>query len=270
MPDVSVLIPSLNSARTLDRCLASVAEQTSAPIETLVIDGGSTDGSQSLAVARGAKVLEGTYGMSAARNAGLQASTGSYILNLDSDMWLEPNCIDACLRLARHGVGGVILPERAIGVGFWARSVALGRNLTLPLQRRAAAGVPRFYSRGELIEAGGWNNSLTWGEDVDLFLRIRRTVSIGVADTTVFHSEFIPNLSFLYERWKSAEKWGSLREFARLHPTAETSAIVENQLTPLLEPEALSMILRQPHLFFGLQLVRLTKLSARAASAVHT
>ena len=60
LPSVSVLIPTLNAARTLDRCLTSIVEQDYPKelVEIIVADGGSNDGTQELAASFGAEVIE--------------------------------------------------------------------------------------------------------------------------------------------------------------------------------------------------------------------
>src|SRR5256885_16577902 len=56
---VSVIVPTWNEAKYLPALLASLTNQTRAPLEIVVADSGSTDGTQDLAEARGAFVVEG-------------------------------------------------------------------------------------------------------------------------------------------------------------------------------------------------------------------
>src|SRR5256885_16287044 len=56
---VSVIVPTWNEANYLPALLASLTNQTRAPLEIVVADSGSTDGTQNLAEARGAFVVEG-------------------------------------------------------------------------------------------------------------------------------------------------------------------------------------------------------------------
>ena len=85
---MSVIIPGYNRAHLLPRCLDSVLAQEFKPIEIIVVDDGSTDSTRSL--------LQGSYpgvrlitqenkGVSAARNAGIRAATGTWLAFLDSD-----------------------------------------------------------------------------------------------------------------------------------------------------------------------------------------
>jgi glycosyltransferase involved in cell wall biosynthesis len=93
-PVATIVIPCLNQAHYLHDALRSVAAQTVGPIETIVVDDGSTDATAAVARAAGARVLEQpTLGVSAARNLGLRAATSPYVIFLDADDELEPDAV---------------------------------------------------------------------------------------------------------------------------------------------------------------------------------
>jgi glycosyltransferase involved in cell wall biosynthesis len=103
MPAISIIVPVHNTELCLPDCLESILAQTEPDIEVLCVDDGSTD--QSLAVLRRyasadprVKILchEGNFGVSAARNTGMEAATGEYIAFVDSDDALTP---DFCRKL---------------------------------------------------------------------------------------------------------------------------------------------------------------------------
>src|SRR5690349_12770847 len=74
----------------LDRCLESVAGLAA---DVVIVDTGSTDATVDIARARGATVLRHdftTVDFAAARNAGLAAATGEFVLVLDADETLDP------------------------------------------------------------------------------------------------------------------------------------------------------------------------------------
>ena len=90
-PDISVIIPTYNRAHILPRALDSVLAQTQLPIEIIVVNDGSTDGTKSvLSNYPGLKIIDQQYsGVSAARNIGLEHTNGEWIAFLDSDdEWL--------------------------------------------------------------------------------------------------------------------------------------------------------------------------------------
>ena len=88
MISISVIIPTYNRAHLLPRCLNSVISQDYAPFEIIVVDDGSTDLTRSL-VQRdypGAKLIsQKNKGVSAARNAGINAAKCDWLAFLDSD-----------------------------------------------------------------------------------------------------------------------------------------------------------------------------------------
>lgn len=86
---VSVVIPAYQSAGHLARCLEALGLSTAPPIESLVVDDGSTDGTAHVAARYGAKVLSvpgGPRGPAAARNAGAAQAIGDVVLFLDADV----------------------------------------------------------------------------------------------------------------------------------------------------------------------------------------
>lgn len=115
---VSTVVITWNSARFLEGCLASLAAQRGVAMEVVVVDNGSTDGSAGMArrLAPRARVLElgENRGFCAANNAGLAASTGAFVLFLNSDAILSEDFLERALpafaRDARIGmVGGKLL-----------------------------------------------------------------------------------------------------------------------------------------------------------------
>ncbi|GHV86524.1 glycosyl transferase [Spirochaetia bacterium] len=95
-PKVSVIIPIYNTAPYLRRCLNSVSGQTLQDIEIICVNDGSTDNSLEILREyeqkdRGVRVIDfaGNKGVSAARNAGIDAAVGEYIGFVDSDDYVE-------------------------------------------------------------------------------------------------------------------------------------------------------------------------------------
>lgn len=88
----SVIIPTLNSERTLEMCLRSIVNQSIGKenIEILVIDGGSKDRTREIALDFGAKVLDNERGQQEfAKHIGILKSSGKYLMFLDSDEILQ-------------------------------------------------------------------------------------------------------------------------------------------------------------------------------------
>lgn len=100
---VSVIIPIYNTKKYLNRCVESVIGQTYKNIEIILIDDGSSDGSEKIcdeitSYEPRARVLhKNNGGLSDARNAGMQIATGEYLVFCDSDDWMEPEIINRAI-----------------------------------------------------------------------------------------------------------------------------------------------------------------------------
>lgn len=108
-PDVSVVVIAYNDARRLPRAVASTLAQSLGGVETLIVDDASTDGTgeaaDRLAAAHPGRVRavhlpSNSGGCGRPRNTGIEASTGRYVMFLDSDDLLDRH---ACLNLLAAG-----------------------------------------------------------------------------------------------------------------------------------------------------------------------
>ncbi|HEX4346020.1 MAG TPA: glycosyltransferase, partial [Vicinamibacterales bacterium] len=103
-PVVSVVIPCFNHARYLPAALASVHAQRGLAVESIVIDDGSNDHSAAVAEAHGATLVrrQRNRGLSHARNAGLEAARGEFVVFLDADDELLPDALHSGIRALRE------------------------------------------------------------------------------------------------------------------------------------------------------------------------
>lgn len=105
--ELTVLMPCLNEARTLARCVAKARnylDSRGIRGEVLVADNGSTDGSQALAERAGARVVHvPVRGYGAALIAGIEAAKGRYIVMGDSDDSYDFGALDPFVAALRQG-----------------------------------------------------------------------------------------------------------------------------------------------------------------------
>ncbi|WP_455581611.1 glycosyltransferase family 2 protein [Dysosmobacter sp.] len=93
---ISVIVPVYNTEKYLRRCIDSILNQTYEALEVILVDDGSTDGSGAVCDeyaekdARVRVIHQKNGGISAARNAGIDAASGQYIAFIDSDDYLFP------------------------------------------------------------------------------------------------------------------------------------------------------------------------------------
>ena len=104
---VSIIIPAYNAKKTLPRCLDSLVDQDYTNIEIIVCNDESKDGTMDAAsqyAARDARIKALSLqrgGISKARNAGLQAAAGEYIMFCDSDDTFEKNACSLMVEAIR-------------------------------------------------------------------------------------------------------------------------------------------------------------------------
>ncbi len=199
-PKVSIIIPTYNNVRYIGQAVASALVQTYPSFEVIVIDDGSTDGTREvLSIWRNRirYVWQENQGVSAARNHGLRLARGEYIVFLDGDDLLRPS------KLALQADVLDAEPDVSVVHSGWRRMADDGRfleticpwenapNLDLKswlLWKPAFLGAMMFRRR-QLVEIGGFDESLRQAEDVDLMLRLaaRHCRMVWVREPTIYY-----------------------------------------------------------------------------------
>lgn len=107
VPQISILMPCLNEAETLEKCIRKAQaflERSGRPGEIVVADNGSTDGSQAIAAKLGARVVDiPLRGYGAALIGGIAAAEGEYIVMGDSDDSYDFSALDAFIEKLDSG-----------------------------------------------------------------------------------------------------------------------------------------------------------------------
>lgn len=108
-PIISIVVPCFNSGKTLERTLNSLESQTYQNIEVIIVNDGSNDELtlkklQDIPQSLKAKTInQKNSGLSAARNKGIDAANGDFIVSLDADDWLESDAISLLMQEALFG-----------------------------------------------------------------------------------------------------------------------------------------------------------------------
>jgi glycosyltransferase involved in cell wall biosynthesis len=252
MPDLSVVICSLNGAAGVDRCLGALAAQTIAPaIEVVVVDDGSTDDTSAIARSHGAVVVrhEVNRGLSAARNSGVLASHAPIVAFLDDDC--QPDLDWARQLLSAYedgvmGVGGSVVPTSGRGIlgRYLERNnplspleIDLGRSdsplyrFVLYLRRMWSSSPPQgrrpvfslvgagmSFRRQALLDAGLFDTRFTFGaEELDLCRRLARAhprAQLVLEPAARVVHEFEPSLRDMLRRSRAYGR-GSARMYRK-------------------------------------------------------
>jgi len=100
---LSVIIPVYNVKPYLEKCVESIVDQTYHNLQIILVDDGSTDGSQTICDELAQKdsrivvIHKENGGLSTARNVGMDRAKGDYIAFVDSDDWLERNMYEVLI-----------------------------------------------------------------------------------------------------------------------------------------------------------------------------
>jgi glycosyltransferase involved in cell wall biosynthesis len=193
-PLVSILIPAHNAGRWIADSIASAVGQTWARTEIVVVDDGSSDGTEGIARTfenKGVRVIsQANQGAAAARNAAYAACSGDYIQWLDADDLLDRDKIDRQVRAVTAADARILLsgewgtfhtrPERArfirtplwddlSPVEFLRRKMQSGKHFM---------AIESWLVSRELAEAAGpWDPRLAVDDDGEYFCRVLRAAS---------------------------------------------------------------------------------------------
>lgn len=114
MPEISIIVPVFNTGKYLSNCLDSILGQTFSGFEVICVDDGSTDESADI-LAKYAKnnnrvkiITQNNAGLSEARNNGLEAASGKYVLFVDSDDSIHTRTLEITHALAERHTADVV------------------------------------------------------------------------------------------------------------------------------------------------------------------
>src|ERR671912_436608 len=145
-PRVTVVIPNWNGERFLRLCLGSLQDQSFRAFETIVVDNGSVDGSIAFVKEHFPEVhvvaLGENRGIAAAFNAGIEASTGEYVVLLNNDTEQDPGWLEALVRAAEDRPEAGLFASKL--VDFHDRTILDGAGDAMRL-----SGLPYRLGHGE-------------------------------------------------------------------------------------------------------------------------
>jgi glycosyltransferase involved in cell wall biosynthesis len=180
-PKVSIIIPTYNAGTAIERCLKSTRNQSYGSIEVIIVDNFSVDKTASIAKAFGVNFVQYKSTPALARNIGIANSAAKYVFFVDSDQVLSRRVVEECVtKCDGENAGMVRIPELFVGEGFWGSCSAEWKNYYVKVERRYEArkdilsGKPRFFAREQLVLAGMFDVALIWGEDYDLYQKLKQ------------------------------------------------------------------------------------------------
>jgi len=180
---ISVIIPAFNEERYLAntlRALNAAISWCAAPVQVIVVDNQSSDGTAKIAREAGAEVVsEAAHNVARVRNTGARTAIGKVLVFLDADVLVPPTFItrvvaemstpDCC-----GGAADIFHrpSSRAVRAYLYCWRL-IGRVLGM------AQGAAQFCSRGAFERLGGYDEALFMGEDVDFYWRLRKLGAVA-------------------------------------------------------------------------------------------
>jgi glycosyltransferase involved in cell wall biosynthesis len=186
-PSVSIVIPALNAARTIERTLQSILSQkTNLSYEVIVVDNGSTD--NTLQVLEKFPVImlsQKIRGPAAARNLGVSIAKGKYIAFLDADVVIKEDWLEQSFLILDQsffsGTQGPVIPQPLSNqtlldiyrIEFGEFSTYGSFNHTdVPHQHPVINTAACLYLADAIRKVGGFDENLLRLEDSDLTRKI--------------------------------------------------------------------------------------------------
>lgn len=189
MKTISIITPTLNSIKTIERNLLSVSNQNTHDIEQIIIDGYSDDGTRSLIQSyKGHNIIildENERGIYQAINQGIKQAQGEFIMLLNSDDWLPDDAINTIIKK-------VELNEKNIHIfisDVYEDSKKIARlepmkEFKIPIQKMPFSHGAMIAKRKFLLEKGLYSTRYSLSSDLDF---VHKTIHEDYA----YHNEII-------------------------------------------------------------------------------
>lgn len=191
MQNISVIIPTFNRIGLLSEAINSVNSQLCQPLEIIVVDDASTDGTADWVLSQHPKInlitITKNNGAAAARNIGIKAAKGDLIAFLDcDDIWLPNYLLSQQAFLNLHpnlsGVFSSHFNTISNGEKTYIRHnwPLLNPRLHLIISNNFIHTMSVVvFKKAEIIQAGGLNEKLRICHDRELYIKILKNSSIG-------------------------------------------------------------------------------------------
>jgi len=216
-PFISVVIPALNEAKTIQQCLKNIEQQRFDGVEVIVVDNGSTDQTAQLSRKFDCKVIhEYKRGVSAARQAGFLHAQGDVIASTDADTLIGPDWLGqiAAEFLYDPELVGLYGPvhlqgfKKVVGKQAIEKAFAQFLKINQQLKRPHFCGANFAVRRGVFLKTGGFRHQhqifYQKAEDVQLSLKLKKLGKIRFQkDLVVFTSPRRLNGRYFFNNTKT-------------------------------------------------------------------
>jgi glycosyltransferase involved in cell wall biosynthesis len=217
-PRVSIIIPCYNQGQFLKEALLSVQQCDQSLIETIIVNDGSTESFTNSYIASLSEkyhiISQENKGLSAARNAGIAAAKGEYILLLDADNKIRPPYITTGIEVLERSADTAVVYGDAEFFGDKQERVRVGEFNMQRLMIVNYIDACAVVRKSVFEKVGMYDVNMKWGwEDWDLWLRIAFAgYKFHYIDDIVFDYR-VRSASMSKELYKNYEKPNSIEKY---------------------------------------------------------
>ena len=194
---ISIILPCYNQGIYLGEALESIIKQTYRNWEAIIVNDGSSDCTEEVAleyVAKDSRIhyfAQENKGVSAARNLGIEEALGKFVLPLDPDDMIAPTFIEKCMRMFKEHNDCILAYTKTsfCGVrnGYWNLPVYDDYKKLL---LRNCIVCTSVFKREDCLRVGGYDENMHIGlEDWEFYIRLLQT------DKKVYQ---VPESLFIY------------------------------------------------------------------------
>lgn len=188
-PKVTVSVPIYNAEKYLRQCLDSLIQQTLQELEIVVVNDGSTDGSEAICREYAEKdsriklINKENGGLASARQSALEVATGDYFCACDADDWAEPSMYEKLYRRAIDTDADVVMcdyiseyGDGAVKTSCYGKEIPQDNGLVIDdaLNGRFPCSIWSKMYRRDIFEkySLSWEKGINMGEDFLMTLKI--------------------------------------------------------------------------------------------------
>lgn len=232
-PEISVIIPAFNEQKYISNALSGLKSQSFRDFETIVVDGGSTDSTVSLARKSAKVIVCKEKGVSIARNRGAKIARGRILLFLDADTLPSKDLLSSYHKIfedsAVIAATGPVYPlektKRRISLGYSIVSVAfvklsilagnpciIGSNFAVRADKfRKARGFAENFPTYEDWDLSGRikvYGKVVYSDNASVYTSVRRVAAWGVFGYFIF---YLTNMIMYHVLRKTRTNYGAIR-----------------------------------------------------------
>jgi glycosyltransferase involved in cell wall biosynthesis len=213
LPLVCIIILTKNSSKSIECCLNSVINQTYSNIEVVIVDSGSNDNTLDIARRYSQTIVNSKWKLLGSKYLGYKASSGKYVLFLDSDQVLYLDAVERATSIAEEVYDMLCLEEQSYEPdSFLEKLINADRRLvnehaSLHLDPLKGVLIPRFY-RSEILGSvfdklpvADLQDVVFFDDSIIYYEAYKVSTKVGIVSTAVLHKDILSIFEFCYKSY---------------------------------------------------------------------